>query len=117
MRPSSAAAVRALKRAKPLYFFLKTEYYEAFEAGTKTSELRAEGGQFNEVVCFPGREAFVSKGYGKKHRLPRVIVSTTIYEHGSKLPAHYRESALKLYGTLDKRFIEIHMEKPLVLFV
>lgn len=54
---------------KPLFIPLKTEYFEAFKAGTKTQELRAYGNRWNEKNCFEGRTVILSKGYGKKSRM------------------------------------------------
>jgi hypothetical protein len=60
---------------KPLFFPLKTEYFDAFRDGTKTVEYRAYGPRWNERSCAVGREVVLSKGYGKQERLTGVIVS------------------------------------------
>ena len=58
---------------KPLFIPLKTEYFEAFKAGTKDTEYRRHGQRWNEDVCQVGRPVVLSKGYGKAERLPAVI--------------------------------------------
>lgn len=54
---------------KPLFIPLKTEYYEAFSDGSKTTEYRRAGGRWNETTCRIGRRVTLSKGYGKRNRL------------------------------------------------
>jgi len=54
---------------KPIFIPLKTEYYEAFEDGSKTEELRLYGPRWNEKTCTVGRQVILSKGYGKYARL------------------------------------------------
>lgn len=92
-----------------------TRYFEAFERGDKNSELRLHNYRWNEDVCYKGRAATLSKGYGKYARLSRVVSHCVVYKSGHDLPAHYIPSAFLLYGTLDKEFIEIFLEKPLLL--
>ena len=65
---------------KPLFVFLKTEFYEAFRTGTKSrgpqgfmEEYRLRRGQWNARVCWLGRQVVLSKGYGKGHRMRAVI--------------------------------------------
>jgi hypothetical protein len=60
---------------KPLFIPLKTEYFEAFKAGTKTTEYRAYGSRWNERTCSVGRAVVLSKGYGKGNRLTGVVVA------------------------------------------
>lgn len=59
---------------KPLFIPLKTEYFEAFKARTKTTEYRTYGERWNEGTCAVGRPVVLSKGYGKSERLTGVIV-------------------------------------------
>lgn len=59
---------------KPLFIPLKTEFFEAFEAGTKTHEFRPYGPRWNERTCSIGREVVLSHGYGKQRRRRGVIV-------------------------------------------
>lgn len=58
---------------RPLFIPLKTEYFEAFKAGTKDTEYRRHGSRWNEDVCQVGRPVVLSKGYGKSERLSGVI--------------------------------------------
>ena len=60
---------------KPLFIPLKTEYFEAFKAGTKKVEYRPYGPRWNERTCRVGRPVVLSKGYGKAHRLTGRITS------------------------------------------
>lgn len=60
---------------KPLFIPLKTEYFEAFKAGTKTVEYRKFGDRWNDRTCQPGRSVILSKGYGKGNRMTGTIVS------------------------------------------
>ena len=59
---------------KPLFLPLKTEYYRAFEDGTKTTEFRRYGKSWNERTCRVGRRVVISHGYGKQSRLSGVVV-------------------------------------------
>ncbi|HRI77272.1 MAG TPA: hypothetical protein PLX33_09825 [Alphaproteobacteria bacterium] len=63
---------------KPLFIPLKTKYYDAFDAGTKTHELRLYGARWNERTCRIGRRVVLSKGYGKANRLSGRITSFTV---------------------------------------
>lgn len=58
---------------KPLFIPLKAEYFEAFKAGTKTTEYRVYGPRWNERTCAIGRPVVLSKGYGKAHRLTGTV--------------------------------------------
>jgi hypothetical protein len=58
---------------KPLFIPLKTEYFDAFKAGTKDTEYRRHGERWNEDVCQVGRSVVLSKGYGRTERLSGVI--------------------------------------------
>ena len=58
---------------KPLFIPLISKYYEDFDSGIKTSELRLYGPRWNEKTCPPGRAVVLSKGYGKKNRLTGVV--------------------------------------------
>jgi hypothetical protein len=57
---------------KPLFIPLKTEWFRAFEAGTKSEEYRAYGPRWNERTCRVGRAATVSHGYSGK-RLQKTV--------------------------------------------
>lgn len=58
----------------PLFIPLKTEYFEAFKAGTKTTECRVYGPRWNERTCAIGRPVVLSKGYGKAHRINGTVI-------------------------------------------
>ncbi len=107
----SEASERLVKR-KPLFIPLKTQYFEAFECGSKTSELRVYGARWNEKTCYIGREVVLSKGYGKKHRLHGMIVFTEIVS-ARELQSH-REALLDCYGHLDMNIITIHIQTPVL---
>lgn len=61
--------------AKPLFIPLIAEYYDAFKNGTKRQEYRLYGDRWNERVCYPGRAAVLSRGYGKANRLSCFVES------------------------------------------
>ena len=63
---------------KPLFIPLKTEYYRAFEDGSKHYELRPYGARWNERTCRAGRAATLSLGYGKKNRINKTIMELEI---------------------------------------
>ena len=58
---------------KPIFVPLKAEWFEAFERGEKTEEIRQYGRQWNEVTCRVGRAVTLSYGYGKARRLHGTI--------------------------------------------
>ena len=62
-----------MKNEKPLFIPLKTEFFEAFENGTKDTEYRLYGKRWNEHTCRIGRKVTISHGYGKKRRLHGVV--------------------------------------------
>lgn len=59
---------------KPLFIPLKSEFFEAFENGTKDTEYRPYGPRWNEKTCSIGRDVVLSYGYGKQRRLRGVVV-------------------------------------------
>lgn len=61
-------------REDALFVPLKTEYFEAFKAGSKTVEYRRYGRGWNEHTCRVGRSVTLSKGYGKYSRLSGIVV-------------------------------------------
>lgn len=83
-----------------LFVPLKTEYFEAFAAGTKTDELRRYGPGWNERTCHIGRAVTLSKGYGRRHRLSGRVVRFK-KQHGTTFGSTYKASIGRLYGTLD----------------
>lgn len=62
-------------KMRPLFIPLRSEYYNAFVAGTKTEEYRRHGPRWNATTCAIGRRVTISKGYGKAHRRTGVVVS------------------------------------------
>lgn len=57
----------------PIFIPLSAKWFDAFEDGTKNIEYRRYGARWNERTCYVGREAILSRGYGKKRRLMGVI--------------------------------------------
>lgn len=84
----------------PLFIPLKAEFFEAFQAGTKTEELRRYGPRWNERTCRVGRAVVLSRGYGRQARLQGRIWRFK-KQHGSIFGSTYRASIERLYGTLD----------------
>jgi len=58
---------------KPLFIPLKTEFFRAFEDGSKSVEYRVYGPRWNERTCSVGRAVVLSHGYGKNERLQGVV--------------------------------------------
>jgi len=85
---------------KPLFVPLETEFFELFESGKKTEELRLYGPRWNEKTCAPGRAVTLSKGYGKQARLTGKIYKFK-KQHGSLFGSTYREQIESVYGSLD----------------
>lgn len=84
----------------PLFIPLITEYYEAFERGEKSEELRKYGARWNEKTCTPGRKVILSKGYGKHARMKGQIWRFK-KQHGSLFGSTYKKDIQACYGTLD----------------
>jgi hypothetical protein len=63
---------------KPLFIPLKSEFYNAFIHGVKTTEYRRHGPGWNAKTCPVGRRVVLSKGYGKANRVTGVIVGFTV---------------------------------------
>ena len=59
---------------KPLFIPLKTEYYRAFENGTKPAEYRPYGKRWNEQSCYLGRPVVLARGYSTPDRLNGRII-------------------------------------------
>lgn len=85
---------------KPLFIPLKTEYFQAFQDGSKTEELRLYGPGWNEGTCFVGRAVVLSKGYGKQERLAGRI-SGFKKQAARSLAAGDRKAVRAIYETLD----------------
>lgn len=87
-----------MKHDKPLFVPLKTEYYEKFESGQKTDELRrGSDKRWSAKHCYPGRPAVLSKGYGKQNRLDAVVTNHAVVSV-SMLPAGLRADFEACYG-------------------
>lgn len=71
---------------KPLFIPLKTEFYEAFKAGTKDTEYRLHGPRWNERTCKPGRAVILSKGYGTRNRMRGYIERFWVDPHPWQRP-------------------------------
>lgn len=65
-----------MSERKPLFIPLKGEFYDAFANGTKCVEYRLQGRRWNAAICHAGRKVVLSRGYGKRHRLKGMIVSS-----------------------------------------
>jgi hypothetical protein len=76
---------------KNLFVPLKTEFYEAFEQGLKDEEFRLYGPRWNEKTCRIGRNATLSKGYGKHSRMVREIIGFKVVD------ASYNPDIKKVY--------------------
>jgi hypothetical protein len=85
---------------KPLFIPLKTEYFQAFQDGSKTEELRLYGPGWNEGTCFVGRTVVLSKGYGKQERLEGRI-SGFRKQPARSLSTANRKAVRAIYETLD----------------
>jgi hypothetical protein len=84
----------------PLFIPLKGVYYDAFEDGSKTEELRSYGPRWNEKTCAVGRSVVLSRGYGKAHRLSGKILRFK-KQYGLTFGSTYKASIIDVYGTLD----------------
>jgi DNA-directed RNA polymerase subunit RPC12/RpoP len=58
---------------KAMFLPLKSQYFDAFKAGTKTVEYRRYCKRWDERTCAIGRPVVLSRGYGKHDRLSGVI--------------------------------------------
>ena len=96
-------------QGKPLFIPLKSEYYLQFKSGEKNIEYRLYGPRWNEKTCRIGRSVILSKGYGKKDRIYRMIWE--FYKRDARtFGSTVRADILECFGTLDKPIAEIRME-------
>lgn len=79
---------------KPLFVPLKTQWFRAFQAGTKKTEYRLYGPRWNESTCVPGRPVTLSHGYNGARISATVIrlriiknTITDLYPRGALLAA------------------------------
>jgi len=63
---------------RPLFIPLKTEWFDAFERGTKNIEYRPYGPRWNERTCAIGRPVVLSHGYGKRRRLRGTVAAFNV---------------------------------------
>lgn len=98
---------------KPLFIPLRAIYFDAFEQGTKSDELRRYGPRWNERTCTIGRPVVLSCGYGTGRRLTGCVVRFK-RQHGTTFGSTYRASIEKLFGTLDLWIacIGIEVDRP-----
>ena len=66
--------------SRPLFVPLRTEYYQAFKAGTKRTEYRLYGPRWNEKQCAIGRPVLLSHGYGTRGRLTGKVAGFEVSE-------------------------------------
>lgn len=85
---------------KPLFIPLKGEYFDRFERGEKSEELRRWGPRWNMDTCRPGREVVLSRGYGKQKRL-RALIWKYVRAPGHKQPREHHEDIIAVFGSLD----------------
>lgn len=71
---------------KPLFIPLRAEFFDAFAAGTKTTEYRRRGPRWNAETCRIGRRVVLSRGYGKAARLLGTVVGFHYDSSPSTLP-------------------------------
>lgn len=76
-----------------LFIPLKSEFFEAFADGSKTTEFRQYGPRWNERSCPIGRRVTLSKGYGIRHRMTGLIVGFEVSAEPTK-----SEAWRKCYG-------------------
>lgn len=72
---------------KPLFIPLKTEYFRAFQSGTKEVEYRQYGSRWNERTCQVGRPVVLSHGYGKRERLQGVVSGFSVDTNPTQIAA------------------------------
>ena len=72
---------------RPLFIPLKSEFYNAFLDGTKTTEYRRHGPGWNAKTCWVGRRVVLSKGYGKANRVTGTIVDFHVSRQPTTTPA------------------------------
>jgi hypothetical protein len=84
--------------SRPLFIPLRTEHYNAFAAGTKTTEYRCYGPGWNEKTCTIGRPVTLSKGYGKAHRRSGRIVGFKMV-WGEDLDEATQAAVIDCFGT------------------
>ena len=85
---------------RPLFIPLRRAYFDAFESGEKTEELRVYGPRWNAETCRVGRPVTLSLGYGKHRRLSGRIRAFR-KQRGTTFGSTYRRSIEECYRTLE----------------
>lgn len=82
-------------KLKPLFIPLKSEYFRAFEDGSKTVEWRKIGRNFSERTLLIGRRVCLSNGYSGAQLIGEIV-------HLEFRSAQFVPGALAIYprGTL-----------------
>lgn len=93
----------------PLFIPLKTEFYEKFARGEKTSEFRLYGDRWNEDTCPIGRPVTLSKGYGAKYRLASTVKGFFTVPH-TILPPGDKADVEACYGPGPHKIAVIALE-------
>jgi hypothetical protein len=70
---------------KALFIPLKTEWFRAFQDGSKIEEFRPLGPRWNPDQCIIGRAVTLSKGYGPWERLTGTIIGFRIERDTQKI--------------------------------
>ena len=68
---------------KPLFIPLRGQFFDAFKAGTKTTEYRRRGRQWTAEHCQIGRRVILSRGYSGER-----LHGTVAGFHYHLLPEH-----------------------------
>lgn len=68
----------ACSEAAPLFIPLRGEYFDAFVAGTESTEFRPYGPRWNERTCPRFRPVLLSRGYSAAHRRLGLVVDFEI---------------------------------------
>lgn len=99
---------------KPLFVPLQSRWYFAFEHRIKKFEVRIYGPRWNEKTCRVGRDAVLSRGYGKANRLAAEVVSFEKLKSYKDLPDPYRGEFLEVFGDRDDEiaFIGLDVKGP-----
>ena len=94
---------------KPLFIPLATHWFNQFEDGTKTTELRIYGPRWNEKTCIVGRAVTISHGYGKARRLHGTIIGFDISKAASCTP-DFIAAFPKIKHMVDVACIQIKLD-------
>lgn len=78
---------------KALFIPLRGVWFEAFEDGTKDTELRQYGPRWNEGTCPPGRQVTLSRGYSGRRIYGTVLAFERRKDRTPEYLAIYGEQA------------------------